>query len=38
MKLEDVNFASCFYLCAKVAHCNVDRVNVLFTDRIVHPK
>lgn len=35
MKLEDVNFASCICFCAKVAHCNEDRIDVLFTDRNV---
>lgn len=35
MKLEDVNFASCVCFCAKVSHCNVDRVDVLVTDRKV---
>lgn len=34
-ELEDVNFASCICSCAKVAHCNVDRIDVIFTDRNV---
>lgn len=38
MKLEDVNFAGCVYLHAKVAHCNMDRVDILFTGRVVRPK
>ena len=33
MKLVDVNFAYCVYLHAKVAHCSVDRVDVLLTGR-----
>lgn len=33
MKLEDVNFASCICFCPKVVHCNVNRIDVLFTDR-----
>lgn len=33
MKLEDVNFASCICFCPKVVHCNVNKIDVLFTDR-----